>query len=58
VGAVSTIFKDQAFAAAGIGWAIVPNFQVSFEYSNLHQTFLDQGEETNHRFSLATYYVY
>jgi len=58
VGAVSTIFRDQAFAAAGIGWAIVPNFQVSFEYSNLHQTFLDQGEETNHRFSLATYYVY
>ena len=57
-GAVSTIFKTQSFAAGGIGWAIVPNFQMSVEYSNLHQTFLDEGKETNNRISFATYYVY
>ena len=55
-GAVSTIFDAQSFAAGGIGWAIVPNFQMSFEYSNLRQTFLDGGEATNNRFSFATYY--
>jgi len=57
-GAVSTIFKNQAFVSAGLGWAIIPNFQVGFEYSKLDQTFLDEGTETNHRFSFATYYIY
>jgi hypothetical protein len=54
----STIFKNQTFLAGGVFWAVVPNFQIAVEYSNLRQTFLDEGEETNHRFSLATYYVY
>jgi hypothetical protein len=57
-GAVSTIFKNQTFLAAGLGWAIIPNFQVAFEYSKLDQTYLDDGVETNHRFSFATYYIY
>jgi len=71
-GLVSTVFTQERFVSAGIFWAIVPNFQVAFEYANLHQWFLhysgaaqsadepnfDNGQETNHRFSLATYYVF
>jgi hypothetical protein len=58
VGSVSTIFKNQTYAAGGLGWSIVPNFQVSLEYSTLRQTFLDDGSATNNRVSFATYYVY
>jgi hypothetical protein len=65
VGEVSSIFTKERFISIGTFWAIVPNFQVAFEYANLHQWFLhdpgtpyDNGQETNHRFSLATYYVF
>jgi hypothetical protein len=57
-GAVSTVFDKQQYVAAGVFWAIVPNFQVAFEYSNLQQTFLDGGQEVNHRESVSTYYVF
>jgi hypothetical protein len=57
-GTVSTIFKNQAYAAVGTAWGIVPNFMVAFEYANLYQTFLDEGTEIDHRFSAATYYFF
>ncbi len=57
-GAVSTIFDKQRYLAGGIFWAVVPNFQLAFEYSNLQQTFLDGTDEVNHRISVSSYYVF
>ncbi len=57
-GTPSKIFYKQEYMAAGLFWAVIPNFQVGFEYAYLHQTFLDQGTAKNNRVSLATYYVF
>jgi hypothetical protein len=56
--AKARIFTRSDWADANLFWAPVEPLRVGLEYSWFSQRFADRGRARNHRFQLATYYVF
>jgi hypothetical protein len=56
--AKARIFTRSDWADANLFWAPVEPLRVGLEYSWFSQQFADGGRARNHRFQLATYYIF